>query len=381
MKLLEDAFYLARKDIGRLLRVRETLVWAFVMPVVFFYFIGTITSNMTGPADGKDFIAVNVPLDAGLLVDELVAHLEASGFRVLRMTGEDPAHRYIRRLDVPAGFTERVWAGEPLKIHFTRAQQGIGDEYDRTRISRVIHTLVADAGLLRKDGVPLTPAAFDELTRERSALALDVAPAGKRVEPPWGYNQSVPGNMVMFTMLVLFTVGAVSLTMERNTGILRRLASAPISRGAVVLGKWGARMAIGTVQIAFAMIAGTVLFHVRWGPNLPFVVLVLLSYAAMVTALGMLLGNFGRSTALVTGTGVIVSNVLAGLGGCWWPIEITPMWAQKVALFLPTGWTMDALHKLINFGAAPSSVIPHIGVSLAAALVAGYVVSRRFRFQ
>ena len=379
MKLLRDAFYLASKDVARLLRVRETLVWAFVMPVIFFYFIGTITSNITGAADTKQFLAVDAHAGAGMLADEMATRLKSAGYTVERVPVE--AGRYMRRLEIPAGFTDAALTGQPLKVRFTRGEGGLGEEYDRARISRVIQTLIADAGLLRKAGIALTPTAFAELARERGALATDVALAGKRLDPPWGYDQSVPGTMVMFTMLVLFTVGAVSLTMERDTGILRRLASAPMSRGAVVLGKWCARMAIGIVQIAFAMIAGTVLFRVHWGPNLPFVILVLLAYAALVTALGMLLGNFGRSTGVVTGIGVIVSNVLAGLGGCWWPIEITPLWPQKLAVFLPTGLTMDALHKLINFGAAPAAVIPHIGVTVAATLLVGYVVSRRFRFQ
>ncbi len=187
--------------------------------------------------------------------------------------------------------------------------------------------------------------------------------------------------MVMFTLLVLFTSGAVSLTIERNQGILRRLASSPMSRGAVVLGKWGARMAIGVVQIAFAMIAGSVLFHVGWGPHLPMVVLVLLVYGSLAAALGMLLGNFGRTEGQVIGLGVMASNVFAGLGGCWWPIEITPLWTQRLALAFPTGWTMDALHKLMNFGASPVSVLPHVCVTAAAALGAGYILSRKFRFQ
>lgn len=379
MNLFRAALYIASEDVSRLLRVRETLVWAFVMPVVFFYFIGTITSNITGAADSKQFLAVDSSPGAGMLADELLRRFKSAGYTVERVPVE--AGRYLRRLEIPAGFTDAALAGKPLKLRFTRGEGGLGDEYDRARISRVIQTLIVDAGLLKRDGLAPTPESFQELARERGALSLDVAMAGKRVDPPWGYDQSVPGTMVMFTMLVLFTVGAVSLTMERDTGILRRLASAPISRGAVVLGKWGARMAIGAVQIAFAMIAGTLLFHVHWGPNLPVVVLVLLSYAALVTALGMLLGNFGRSTSVVTGIGVIVSNVLAGLGGCWWPIEITPLWAQKLAIFLPTGWTMDALHKLINFGASPAAVIPHIRVTLAATLIVGYVLSRRFRFQ
>ena len=62
---------------------------------------------------------------------------------------------------------------------------------------------------------------------------------------------------------------------------------------------------------------------------------------------------------VVIGFGVIVSNVLAGLGGCWRPIEITPLWTQRLALLFPTGWTIDALHKLVNFGASPVTFMPH----------------------
>ena len=72
---------------------------------------------------------------------------------------------------------------------------------------------------------------------------------------------------------------------------------------------------------------------------------------------------------------------MAGLGGCWWPIEITPLWAQKLALFLPTGLAMDALHKLVNFGAAPAEVVPHFLVLAAATLAGMWLLARSFRFQ
>ena len=87
-----------------------------------------------------------------------------------------------------------------------------------------------------------------------------------------------------------------------------------MSRGAVVLGKWGARMSLGAIQIAFAMITGSVLFHVHWGPNLPMVVLVLLVYGSLAAALGMLLGNFGRTEGQVIGFGVIAEQCFRGTG-------------------------------------------------------------------
>jgi len=180
---------------------------------------------------------------------------------------------------------------------------------------------------------------------------------------------------------VLLNVGGITLMVERRQSILRRLASAPIGRGSVVIGKWGARMALGLVQIFFAMLTGTLLFKVQWGSHLGAVVLVLACYAAMIAVFGMLVGNFARIEGQVIGLGVVVSNVLAAFGGCWWPIEITPPWAQKLAMLFPTGWAMDALHKLMSFGDAPAAVVPHIAGFLAVALAAGYVLKRTFRFE
>jgi ABC-type multidrug transport system permease subunit len=154
-----------------------------------------------------------------------------------------------------------------------------------------------------------------------------------------------------------------------------------MSRGAVVLGKWGARMTLGVIQIGFMVLLGAVVYRVHWGPSLPVLGLVLLAYAGLCAALGMALAGLARTEGQVIAFGVIATNVLAAIGGCWWPIEITPLWLQKLALTVPTGWAMDALHKLVSFGAAPASVIPHLIGMTAAALAAGWVATRVFRFQ
>lgn len=378
-QVFRDAWYLARTDTWRLLHTREILLWTFVMPVVFFYFIGL--ANSGGTTDGKDTLAVSAAPDAGFLADELIRRLGSRDFRIVVPTSRAEFLASRRRLEIPAGFTDSVLAGKPMNVRFSRTGEDQSSDYDRVRITRATYTLLADLIAIGKDGSRPTPESFRKMAAEPRTLQLDVKTAGKRLIPPSGYEQSVPGIMVMFTLTVLFTAGAVSLTIERNNGILRRLAYTPMARGAVVLGKWEARMAIGAVQIAAAMITGSVLFHVHWGPNLPMVAVVMLAYASLVAALAMLLGNFGRSVPQVIGFGVTAANLLAGLGGCWWPVEITPRWAQKLALFLPTGWTMDALHKLVNFGASPVTVIPQVCISVALALAAGWVVARTFRFQ
>jgi hypothetical protein len=376
-----DAWYLASRGIRMQLRVRETLVWTFVMPLVFIYFIGTITSHAFGAGDLRSALGVNVAADAGFLADSLIDRLSRGGYHVFRVNDLSDFEKFPRRIAIPSGFTESILKSRPANVQFEHVDQGAGTDFDGVRLMRVVSRLAADVAIAAGRPGGATQEALRQLDAEPATLTLDVKSAGKRIIAPNGFNQSVPGTMVMFTLLVMFTAGAVTLMVERRQGLLRRLASTPMSRGAVVLGRWGSRMALGTIQIAFAMLAGTVLFHISWGPNLPMVGLILLSYGALAAGLGMLLGNFGRSDGQVIGLGVLLSNVLAGLGGCWWPMEITPKWAQQVSVLLPTGWTMDALHKLVNFGASPVEVLPHLAASVIGASLAGWILSRTFRFQ
>ena len=133
--------------------------------------------------------------------------------------------------------------------------------------------------------------------------------------------------------------------------------------------------------MAFAVLVGSLLFGVDWGPSPAGVALVLLAYAALVSSLGLLLGNLARSEPQAVGIAVLAANVLAALGGCWWPIEITPAWVQDLALFTPTGATMDALHALMSFGAPTSAVLGHAAALAAAALAVGAVAGRRMRLE
>ena len=113
---------------------------------------------------------------------------------------------------------------------------------------------------------------------------------------------------------------------------------------------------------------------------MPMVFAVLVAWASLCASLGIVVGSIGRSEGQVAGMSVLCSLVLAALGGCWWPIEITPEWMQSLQMFLPTGWAMDAMHKLISFRLGATSVLPHIIGMLAMAAGLGWIGTRVFRF-
>src|ERR1700687_1593564 len=140
--MLRDALYLARMDTAHLLRRRETLLWTFVMPIIFFYLFGTIIGNSSGPT--KDNLAVSVPPDAGFLADQLLTRLDQRGYHVIRSQEPKEFLRFRRRLSIPAGFTDSVVAGKPMKIRFDRTGEDMSADYDRVRLYRVVYTTLAD---------------------------------------------------------------------------------------------------------------------------------------------------------------------------------------------------------------------------------------------
>ena len=145
--------------------------------------------------------------------------------------------------------------------------------------------------------------------------------------------------------------------------------------------KWGGRMVLAVLQISFAVLVGTFLFKMRWGPDVAMIVLVLASWAAFCASAGLLLGSVAKTEAQAAGLGVLFANILAALGGCWWPIEVTPDWMQGLQKLMPTGWTMDALHKLISFQSGAASALPNVAILLAASLVVAALAVRRFRYE
>lgn len=381
--MFSTVWFLARKDVQYMLRTKETLFWTFLMPVVFFFFIGTITGGFDGGNGDteKDPLVVEVDPRAGFLASNLEQRLSEVGFRVLSVS-QVPEDSRVSRLRIPAAFSDSVLAGKKTRITLVQSSSGMGEDYDKFRIQRAVFTLLGDMVAVSQGGKPPTEESLSIITQAPKTLDLEVTKAGLRRERiPTGFEQAIPGTMVMFTLLVLLTSGSILLVIERKERLLQRLGAAPLGRPTVILGKWGGRVLMGLIQLGFAMLIGTLLFGMRWGPNLPMLVVVLLFYAGLVALLGMLLGNLARTEGQAVGIGVLASNILAALGGCWWPIEITPGWMQKLALALPTGWTMDALHKLVNFGAPSTSVIPHLITIAVAALAVGWLVTRTFRFQ
>jgi len=376
---------IARNDLKLALKDRSTFLWLFIMPAVFFYFIGTVTQGGVNFADSPAELLVENH-DGGFLSLHLERRLQENLFTIIHpqdvppvQEGEEPVK--YRKLVIPADFTTKLAAEEKAVIAYEGLRSGFSNDYDLFRVQKAAYSLLGDLIVVKSAGNSIAEGTLAQATEDARPVQLLVTPAGKQMQIPSGFQQAIPGTLVMFTMLVLLTSGAAMLVDDRDKQLLRRLASAPLGRGQVVLGKWAGRMALAIVQIAVAIgVSFTPLFAMDWGQALPMVVVVLLAWGALCTSLALLLGSLARTDSQAGNLGAFVTMTLAALGGCWWPIEVAPAWMQELQMFIPTGWTMDALHRLISFGMSWQSALPHLATLIVASLLVGAAASRRFRF-
>jgi ABC-2 type transport system permease protein len=383
---MKNILFIAWHDVRYQIRQGGTLVWLFVMPPIFFFFIGTVTSGFQSGLSGGTATPIVVAAESpGFLQAQIDLRLTENEFAPewqAQVVADEEGNLPHRVLTFDANLSDKIVAGQAVKASYDTRASALSREFEAIRIQRSLYTALADVVAAdARSEEPLNIDALAELNAETRVWQLDVAMAGQRQVIPSGFEQAIPGILVMFTLLVLLTSSSSMLVIERMQGLLRRLASAPMTRTEVVSGKWGGRILLAVLQIGFAVLIGTFVFDMRWGPDVGMIMVVLAAWAAFCASAGLLLGSLAKTVGQATGLGVLLANLLAALGGCWWPIEVTPPWMQGLQNFMPTGWTMDALHKLISFQAGAASAIPNVITLLVGSLVVTALAINRFRYE
>jgi ABC-type multidrug transport system permease subunit len=183
----------------------------------------------------------------------------------------------------------------------------------------------------------------------------------------------------MYLLMNLMIFGGSLVAAERRSGVLRRLSINPVRRSELIFGRLYGLMLLAAVQIAYFLLIGQFLFKVNIGDHIVAVAFVALMFAWVACSLGVLVGCLVRAQDKIVGLCLLVVLPMAALGGCWWPLEITPDYMQKAAHLMPTAWALDGLHQLITFGGGFAQVWPVIGVLAAYGLAANLAAVKFFR--
>jgi len=381
---------IARHDLRLVLSDRSAVMWMFLLPVVFATFFGLVMSGDSNPMDARTTLTV-VDADRGpvseMLIDELAGERLVLSFVEPELKDATPGK--VRTLVLPAGLSDAVLAGTPTTVRLEKDPDTSAEAalVAQARIVSAIATVLgrlaqAQEGLEPGGTIPVdrlaAPADRDDLVLVESRFA------GEAHVAPSGFAQSIPGNTVMFVMLVALTFGAATISGERSGGQIRRLATTPAATSEIVAGKIAGRLVVAALQITVLMALGFVASRtvgVTIGDH-PFATwVVLLVYALSVAPLGVAFGARFTDPDRAASIGVVATMVMAAFGGCWWPLEVVSEPMRRLAMVFPTGWAMRALHGTISFGRGLDGVLLPLAVLLGFSLVFSFVASRSLRIE
>ncbi|MFA7009212.1 MAG: ABC transporter permease [Elusimicrobiales bacterium] len=173
----------------------------------------------------------------------------------------------------------------------------------------------------------------------------------------------------------------VSLLLQRQRGLWKRLRSAPLSRYLLLGGRALSGAFIALLILLSGFVFARIVFGVRIEGSFAGFMGVCVSCALMSSAFGLLVAAFGKTPEATRGIAIFAALMMVMLGGAWVPSFIFPPWLQKATLFIPTRWAVDGLDAMSWRGLGFSSALGPIAVLLAFTALFGILAVVRFRWE
>lgn len=399
MKQLKNAWYIAIKELKIFSSDRAALIFSIGFPFFFvtlFYFL----FQGAGAQDTRYTLYVTTQEAAGSLSYNIVSSLHTTDLSALKpgqpeivwiQDYKDAQAQLDQKkikgfMSFPADFTRNVYAGKPTTIDVVvdpanqdirAALNGMAAGLSADIAARGIEANIASALLAQSGKSADIPAVVAQIyagsaAAESGLVQTSVQQIGD-IKASNTANWVIPGYLVMF---VFFTaaLSAERLVHERQNQTLERLLSSSVSRNSILGGIYLGTVLKGIVQIIIFWGVGIFIYHLELGSEPIVVVLISLLVTLMAAAFSLLLGTLVKTERAASSIGVLSSLILAPIGGCWWPLFITPRWMQNMALFTPHGWATTSFNKLLLYGGDFHDVIPGMlalsGFGLAFAVIA-----------
>jgi ABC-type multidrug transport system permease subunit len=360
--LMRNLRIIAWNDTKLILKDKMAVFWMIVFPILFMFVFGSIFGGNGSDDPVKTKLHV-VLLDEGSMGQIFVESIDTDHLDIRTHREEITEDIDSRILEIPLDFSYKLLNDPPVMLSLlTRESANDGDTAAvkaalYKTVIRLIGGLVQArlASVEHEDGLLITDRVATHIVSDRP-VKIDVESAGELAQPPSGFSHSVPGNLVMFVLMVLLVNGGANLAQERKRGLFSRLCTTPTGMTLLVGGKLAGRMIPGIIQITILLGVGHYLFHVPMGQSPVGLVILVFAFSICAAALGILLGSMVKSEDHAASFGVMITLIMAALGGCWWPLEVVPRTLRMIGFCFPTGWAMLGFHKLFSFGLGLSDI-------------------------
>jgi ABC-2 type transport system permease protein len=405
----------ARKDIKIFLKERGTLLYLFVIPIVF---VLAFSSGLGGSDPQEKAITVPVVnLDTGSGASQtLLAALNQGGGIQCEPYDEAKAKAWFDRgkidrvLTIPANYAADLQAGQPVTLRLVNSSDASASTTEA--VHRVVAGVAADLSLETqliaafRQMADMEAAAPPEQQSFTTEIIIEQAQsqfARSRTEPLLAVKESwpehlleedeedinplsvnVPGFAVLFIFLTASTT-AQTIYAEKKVGSFRRLLAAPISKTTILVGKMTPNFVTGLAQIVVLFGAGVLIFpalgfdSMTLGNDPLALVLVCLMILLCSTSLGVLIAAIARTEGQISGLSSVMLWVLGFAAILLARMPSSPT-LDTVSQLIPHYWANVAFLDLFLRGQGLADVVPSILALLGFTVAFLAVGLWRFKF-
>jgi ABC-2 type transport system permease protein len=411
MKQLRNIWYLTVKDLKLFAADRMALIFALLFPFVFVILFNSVMTGVNGTDTRLELNLATREAPGGMsyqIIDALEtkneALLQAGEPKIIWLKDYQKALEDVqnKKLDgfiaFPENFSEAVLMGygteievvyNPTNTQATAALEGLAQSIasevgtqqvvNKTVIGLLVEKALAQPATAGTLGASITSLLTGQTGSAAPSplITFQINRIGNiQAENP--ANWVIPGYLVMF---VFFTAAfaAQQIVKERQNHTLERLLTGSATRNAILGGIFTSTVAKGLIQITIFWAVGIIGYQMQLGAIPAAVFLISIMMILMSSAFGIMLATLVKTERSASSIGVLTSLILAPLGGCWWPLFITPRWMQNIAKITPHAWATTAFNKLLVFGSDSNAVIPELLMLAAFTLIFGAIAIIRFR--
>jgi ABC-2 type transport system permease protein len=358
----------SRKEILQLRRDTKSLLLAFLLPVILLIIFGYAITW-----DVEDIQTVVVDHDNSARSRELLDAFRAAGYFTLKdfLDSESEIAPLLERsyaqiaLVIPPDFSSDLDAGRTARL------QALIDGSDANTATVILGYTRAIVETFSA-GVRLDGAVFHPPLVVQSRV--------------W-YNEElksrimiVPGLIPVIMMIIAAMLTSLTIAREWERGTMEQLASTPVSRLELVLGKLLPYLVIGIIDLILSTMLGILMFGVpfRGDPVLLLVMSILFLVGAL--GLGMFISAVAKSQLLATQIAMVTTFLPAFLlSGFMFRIEVMPEVLQLISYLVPARYYLIVTRGIFLKGVG-MEVLYNQGILMVIFAIIGLIAAvRSFR--
>ncbi|MCF7616189.1 ABC transporter permease [Bacillus sonorensis] len=340
---MKDMLWLIKNTLNVTFKNKKNIFLFLCLPL-----LGIFVALMTqGIGDQKDLHVGIVNHDSGRITADTAAFLKGlDHVKVTTVGGSEAKERVASgKLDCvitfEKGFAKSVKDGKPGHIKISSVKGAEVTEFVKSYLYHYIDNIAA-VGKASQGDLQTFDKIYSSYQHSNLKLKTDTLE-----------DQSKQVNMTYSTigfllMAMLFSAGNLSeiLVKEKENRTYFRLLTTPITAKQYVFSNIAVSMLVMMFQIFFTLFMMKNVFHIDPGIPLWEMAAILLIFALSAVGLALITVVFSNSSKASGAMQNLIFMPTIMLSGCFWPVEIMPPFAQRIADFLPQRWVLETLTKL-----------------------------------